>query len=353
MSKGAKSERGGLRFFQRFVPELWDAESVERVYALTLDAVQEIFKPDRAFVALSESKNLVPDAQAIQRGWMHDLTLPIYAAGNLMGRVMLQFVESRSFSDDETGLLELIAVQAGFVIERIQERQAASVERKQKDDLVAIAAHELRSPLTAIIGAAFLLRSGRDDQRARAIEIIERNAQVQVTLIEELLNACQLDAGRIAVEMSTLDLVAVIEKVVDEIQPTAALSRTLLHVDLERPLMVRGDARRLWQICWNLLTNCIQFASPNGEVQIQAYNGASTVKLCVRDNGIGISQDQLPHIFERFRQGHTPQLKSYSGLGLGLAIVKDLVILHGGTIVAESAGPGKGACFTVTLPPAS
>src|SRR6266516_2288817 len=167
---------------------------------------------------------------------------------------------------------------------------------------------------------------------------------------EALLNACQLDAGRIAVEMSTLDLVAVIEKVVDEIQPTAALSRTLLHVDLERPLMVRGDARRLWQICWNLLTNCIQFASPNGEVQIQAYNGASTVKLCVRDNGIGISQDQLPHIFERFRQGHTPQLKSYSGLGLGLAIVKDLVILHGGTIVAESAGPGKGACFTVTLP---
>src|SRR5947199_4517267 len=334
MSKEAKSGRGGLRFFLRFVPELWDAESVERVYALTLDAVQEIFKPDRAFVALSESKNLAADAQAIQRDWMHDLTLPIYAAGNLMGKIMLQFEESRSFSDDETALLELIAVQAGFVIERIQERQAASVERKQKDDLAAIAAHELRSPLTAIIGAAFLLRSGRDDQRSRAIEIIERNAQVQVTLIEELLNACQLDAGRIAVEMSTLDLVAVIEKVVDEIQPTAALSRTLLHVDLERPLMVRGDARRLWQICWNLLTNCIQFASPNGEVQIQAYNGASTVKLCVRDNGI--SQDQLPHIFERFRQGHTPQLKSYSGLGLGLAIVKDLVILHGGTIVAES-----------------
>src|SRR3989442_1324927 len=212
MSKEAKSERGGLRFFLRFVPELWDAESVERVYALTLDAVQEIFKPDRAFVALSESKNLAPDAQEIQRGWMHDLTLPIYAAGNLMGKVMLQFEESRSFSDDETALLELITVQAGFVIEHIQERQAASGERKKKDDLVAIAAHDMRSPLTAIIGAAFLLRSGRDDQRSRAIEIIERNAHVQVTLIEGLLNACQLDAGRIALEMSTLDLVAVIGK---------------------------------------------------------------------------------------------------------------------------------------------
>ena len=350
MSKGAKRELGGLRFLLRFIPELWDAERLEGVYALTLDAAQEIFKPDRAFVALTESKNPAPDAQAVQPGWVHDLAFPIYAAGKLMGKVMLQFEQSRSFSDDDTALLELIALEAGFVIERIQERQAASGERKQKDDLVAMAAHELRSPLTAIIGAAFLLRSGRDDQRARAIEIIERNAHVQVTLIEELLNACQLDAGRIALEMSTLDLVAVIEKVVDEIQPTAALSRTLVHVDLERPLMVRGDARRLWQICWNLLTNCIQFASPNGEVQIQAYNGASRVKLCVRDNGIGISQDQLPHIFERFRQGHTPQLKSYSGLGLGLAIVKDLVILHGGTIVAESAGPGKGACFTVTLP---
>src|SRR5437667_4488520 len=270
MSKEAKSGRGGLRFFLRFVPELWDAESVERVYALTLDAVQEIFKPDRAFVALSESKNLAPDAQEIQRGWMHDITLPIYAAWNLMGKVTLQFEESRSFSDDETALLELIAVQAGLVIEHIQERQAASGERKQKDDLVAIAAHELRSPLTAIIGAAFLLRSGRDDQRAHTIEIIERNANVQVKLIEELLNPCQLDAGRVAVEMNTLDLVAVLEKVVDEIQPTAALSRTLVQVDLERPLMVRGDARRLWQICWNLLTNCIQFASPNGEVLIQA-----------------------------------------------------------------------------------
>src|SRR5256712_11644843 len=254
MSKGAKSERGGLRFFQRFVPELWDAESVERVYALALDAVQEIFKPDRAFVALSESKNLVPDAQAIQRGWMHDLTLPIYAAGNLMGRVMLQFEESRSFSDDETALLELIAVQAGSVIERIQERQAASVERKQKDDLVAIAAHELRSPLTAIIGAAFLLRSGRDDQRSRAIEIIERNAHVQVTLIEELLNACQLDAGRIALEMSTLDLVAVIEKAVDEIQPNSGLSRTLVHDHIARPLTAPREARRLGPICWNPLT---------------------------------------------------------------------------------------------------
>src|SRR5947199_6693681 len=163
MSTGAKSGVGRLRFFLRFVPDLWDAESVERVYALTLDAVHEIFKPDRAFVALSESKNLAPDAQEIQRGWMHDLTLPIYAAGNLMGKVMLQFEESRSFSDDETALLELITVQAGFVIEHIQERQAASGERKKKEDLVAIAAHELRSPLTAIIGAVFLLRSGRDD----------------------------------------------------------------------------------------------------------------------------------------------------------------------------------------------
>ena len=353
MSKGAKRELGGLRFLLRFIPELWDAESLEGVYALTLDAAQEIFKPDRAFVALTESKNPAPDAQAVQPDWVHDLTFPIYAAGKLMGKVMLQFEQSRSFSDDDTALLELIALEAGFVIERIQERQAASGERKQKDDLVAIAAHELRSPLMAIIGAAFLLRGGRDDHRAHTIEIIERNANVQVKLIEELLNACQLDAGRVAVEMNTLDLVAVIEKVVDEIQPTAALSRTLVQVDLERPLMVRGDARRLWQICWNLLTNCIQFASPNGEVQIQAYNGSSVLKLCVRYNGIGISPDQLPHIFERFRRGHPPQLKPYSGFGLGLAIVKDLVTLHGGTIVAESDGPGKGACFTVTLPAAS
>jgi len=353
MSNGAKQEVSGSRFLLRFIPELWNAESVERVYGLMLDAAQEILKPDRAFVALTEFKNPAPNAQEVQPGRLHELAFPINATGKLMGRVILQFEEFRSFSDDDIALLELIALEAGFAIQHIQERQAASGERKQKDERVAMAAHELRSPLTAIIGGAFLLRSGRDDQSARAIDIIERNANVQVKLIEELLNACQLDAGRLAVEMSTLDLVTVIEKVVDEIQPTASLSRTLVQVDLERPLMVRGDARRLWQICWNLLTNCIQFASPNGEVQIEAYNGASAVKLCVRDNGIGISPDQLPHIFERFRQGHPPLLKRYSGLGLGLAIVKDLVIMHGGSIVAESAGPGKGACFTVTLPLAS
>jgi len=152
--------------------------------------------------------------------------------------------------------------------------------------------------------------------------------------------------------MSMLDLVEVIEKVVDEFQPTAALSRTLVHADLERPLMVRGDAQRLWQIFSNLLTNSVRFASPNGEVQITSDGGSAGTKICIRDNGIGIGHDQLPYIFERFRQAHVAQLKPPVGLGLGLAIVKDLVTMHGGTIVAESDGPAKGACFTVSFPSA-
>jgi signal transduction histidine kinase len=95
----------------------------------------------------------------------------------------------------------------------------------------------------------------------------------------------------------------------------------------------------------------VRFASPNGEVQLTGESGSAVVKLCIRDNGIGISEEHLPHIFERFHQAHPPQLTAYGGMGLGLAIVKELVSLHGGTIEAESSGAGKGACFTVTLPP--
>ncbi|HYR44655.1 MAG TPA: HAMP domain-containing sensor histidine kinase, partial [Terriglobia bacterium] len=267
-------------------------------------------------------------------------------------KLILQCEEIRSFSDHDAALIEIIAAQAGFAIERIQQEHATQKEQRQRDELIAMAAHELRSPLTAIVGATFIMRAGRVQDRGRALDIIERNARAQVNLIEELLSACQLDLGRVELQMSQLDLALVLEKVIEEIQPTAAANNTALHFELQRPLMVRGDAQRLWQIFSNLLTNSVRFASPNGEVRITSDGGSAMTKVCIRDNGIGISEDQLPFIFERFRQAHPPLTKPYVGLGLGLAIVKDLVTMHGGTIVAESDGPAKGACFTVSFPTA-
>ena len=114
---------------------------------------------------------------------------------------------------------------------------------------------------------------------------------------------------------------------------------------------MNGDSQRLWQIFWNLLTNSVRFA-PNGEVKISAASDSTLMTVCVRDNGTGISQDQLPHIFEPFHQAHIPAEanNTYGGLGLGLTIVKDLVAMHGGSISAESDGLGMGACFTVSFP---
>jgi signal transduction histidine kinase len=346
MSKGAKRETTDLRLLLKFIQELSDAEVIEQVYAAALNVVQDAFTPDRVFVALSGSgspKPRAPDGHSVQPGWHSEIVVPIYAGQHLMGRLVLQYDQPHAFSDHNAVLVEIIAAQAALSIEHIR-------ERCNKDELVAIAAHELRTPLTAILGATYLLRAGRDDERFRSLEIIERNARAQVTLIEELLNVCQLDAGRLELQMTTLDLVSILEKVIEEIQSTAAAVNTALHVDFQRPLMVRGDPQRLGQIFSNLLTNSVRFASPDGEIRITTEAGSAVTRICIRDNGIGIVEEQLPHIFERFYQAPVRRPKSYGGWGLGLAIVKDLVTMHGGTITAESDGAGKGACFTVTLP---
>jgi signal transduction histidine kinase len=266
-----------------------------------------------------------------------------------MGEIMLQYDEPHGFSDQDLAILQIIAVQAGFFIERIHERKTAEESQRQRHELVAMAAHELRAPLTAIIGGALLLRAGRDNESVRAVDIIERNARAQITLIEELLQVCQLDAGKVELKIATVDIIPILERVLEDIQPTADANKTAIKKDLHGPIHVRGDARRLWQIFWNLIANSIRFC-PNGELTITAKPDSGNATICIQDDGVGITRDQLPHIFERFRQGHIPRMKSDSGLGLGLAIVRDLVTLHGGKIKADSDGPGKGASFTVIFP---
>jgi signal transduction histidine kinase len=349
MKREAKRDVAPLRLLLQFNRETSASESVEHVYAAALTLVQEIFTPDRSFVALSESSNAGFNILLLHPGWLSDLDVPIHAGEKFMGRIMLQYDEPRVFSDQDLAMIELIAAQSGFFIQRIHERAVAYEVQQQKHELVAMAAHELRSPLTAIIGAAVLLRTGRDNERVRGVDIIERNARAQVTLIEELLHVCQLDAGKVELQIAELDLVPILERVIEEVQPTAAGNNTTIRTNLQGPITIRGDAQRLWQIFWNLLANSIRFC-PNGEVQITADVDSATAKVCIQDGGVGISEDQLPQLFERFHQAHIPRLKSDGGLGLGLAIVKELVALHGGTITAESDGLGKGACFTVVLP---
>ena len=346
MSKGSQRQVADMRSVLRFVQQLENAGTVAQVYEAALNSTSENFKPDRSFVALVDSENALPIAHAPQPGWLSDVVVSIHAGEKIVGKFVLQYNVPHAFSEQDCALIEVTAALTGLALDRVQAHDA----KKKKDELVAMATHELRSPITAIMGAAFLLRSGIDDDRSRAVDMIERNVRAEVTLIEELLQVCQLDARKVELHLKTVDLVSVLEKVIEEVQPIAASRNTLLHTQFQRPLTMNGDSQRLWQIFWNLLTNSVRFA-PNGEVAITAASDSTVMTVCIRDNGIGISQDQLPHIFEPFHQAHIPtEANTYGGMGLGLTIVKDLVAMHGGTISAESDGLGMGACFTVSFP---
>ena len=222
-----------------------------------------------------------------------------------------------------------------------------------KDEFLATLSHELRTPLTAILGWSRLLRARQFDEagRERAVEIIERNAEAQAKLIEDLLDVSRIITGKLRLEVQPIALAPVVETVVNALRPAAEAKQLQLEPALD-PIAgpVTGDPNRLRQIITNLLSNAIKFTPEGGRVEVRLERVDSHARLKVRDTGTGIRAEDLPHIFERFRQADSTSTRAHSGLGLGLAIVRHLVELHGGTIHAESQGEGQGATFTIELP---
>jgi signal transduction histidine kinase len=264
----------------------------------------------------------------------------VHAGDQLAGKFVLCFESQRKFTNKEIELAEILRLQAGVAIVALE-------AQRRRAECAAMAVHELRAPLTAIIGGALLIKSGK--AIPRALEMIERNARLQDKLIEELLHLSQIEAGKVELQMKSLDLTPLLTEVVDEIQLSAADDGTIIQSELQSALFVNGDALRLRQVFSNLLGNSVRCASPNGEVRIRARVSEGLVQVRIMDNGIGICAEDLPHIFDRFRQVRSAGTRPHGGLGLGLAIVQDLVTMQGGTVTAESAGPGKGANFCVTL----
>jgi CheY-like chemotaxis protein len=234
------------------------------------------------------------------------------------------------------------------VAERTEELRRAS---RAKDEFLATISHELRTPLTAILGWARLLHGGRLDEaeEAQAIEAIARNARSQAQLIDDLLDVSRIITGRMRLDIRDVHLGAVIEGALGAILPAAEAKGITVEPRFEPLDRVSGDADRLQQVLWNLLSNAVKFTPNGGRVIVRAGRKGQLVEIEVTDDGAGIEPDFLPYVFERFRQG-LAQPGSRRGLGLGLAITRHLVELHGGTVVAESAGPGRGATFRVSLP---
>ena len=235
-----------------------------------------------------------------------------------------------------------------------QAREEAELASRMKDEFLATLSHELRTPLNAILGWSHIIRSSKSipKELERGADVIERNARAQATIIEDLLDMSAIISGKARVEMKEVDLAAVVRAAVETARPAADARqvRIMLDSDSLRGDVIRGDANRLQQVMWNLLTNAIKYTPPEGRIQVTLRHEGSRVELLVSDTGEGIAPDFLPHVFERFRQADSSSTRRHGGLGLGLAIVKQLVELHGGEIRAGSLGLGKGSTFTVTLP---
>ncbi len=235
-------------------------------------------------------------------------------------------------------------------------RADAERANRIKDEFLAVVSHELRSPLNPILGWSQLLQRGLSPEKTKvALDTIERNAQLQVQLIGDLLDISRLLRGKLSLDEVPVDLSAVVPDALETVQPAAQAKSIRIETDLAA-CSVMGDAVRLQQVVWNLLTNAVKFTPEGGRVTVrlsaeanQSADAAEAV-IEVADTGKGIDGDFLPYVFEHFRQESYATTRQFGGLGLGLAIVRQIVELHNGTVTVSSPGENQGATFTVRLP---
>lgn len=232
-------------------------------------------------------------------------------------------------------------------------RNEAEEANRAKDFFLAVVSHELRSPLNAILGWTKILLNKQVDEKTQrnALETIEKSARSQAKLIDDLIDSSRVASGKMRLELRSLNLYEVVEGIYLAQLPAAVARKITLRFSSDQESIgVFGDPIRLQQIFSNLISNALKFTSDDGKIEINLQTGAKTVKVSVTDNGQGIDAETLPTIFQQFQQGDNQTSRNRSGLGLGLSIVKILSEKHNGTVAAESAGIGKGATFTVTLP---
>jgi PAS domain S-box-containing protein len=238
----------------------------------------------------------------------------------------------------------------------LTEKQAALAESERvnriKDEFLAVLSHELRSPLNPILGWTKLLQTGKlsPSTTLEALATIERNAKVQTQLIDDLLDMARVLRGKLTLHTAPVSLVTVIKSAIDTVQTAITAKSIQIQSQLTEIGQVAGDAVRLQQIVWNLLTNAVKFTPSGGRVEVRLEAVDNQAQITVTDTGRGISPDFLPHIFESFRQEDASVTRKHGGLGLGMAIVYQLVEAHGGTITATSPGEGQGATFVVQIP---
>ncbi|HEY3499840.1 MAG TPA: PAS domain S-box protein [Polyangiaceae bacterium] len=288
------------------------------------------------------------------------LFAPVMLRGQLIG-VMTFFRENRALGYDPShvALVGTLGERAGTAIESARlyaEAQGAAKRAEEasraKDEFLATVSHELRTPLSSILGWAQLLKNRvTDPALVKPIDVIHRNANAQVKIIDDILDVSRVITGKFQVEPRPTDLVPVVRDALEVVRPSALAKQIELQFKPEREfVLLVADPERLQQVVWNLLSNAVKFTPTGGKVVVTLRHDDSQVVLSITDTGTGIDPAFLPFVFDRFRQADGSPTRRIGGLGLGLSIVKHVVELHGGTVAAASEGLGAGSTFTITLP---
>jgi signal transduction histidine kinase len=278
--------------------------------------------------------------------------LPLLVDGRVAAVVTLMSHVADRFSPSDALVVEDIARRIRLAVDRIQLYREAQEANRMKDEFLGTLSHELRTPLNAIFGWARILRTrDLDNRTAHAVKVIERNAEAQIRLIEEVLDVSRIITGKMNLAMDTVDVAAIVHATIDTVRPAIQAKRIRFEEQIDEEVPpVFGDAHRLQQVFWNLLSNALKFTGNDGVITATLRRADESVEFEIADTGVGIRRDVLPFVFDRFRQADSSTTRTHGGLGLGLAIVRHIVELHGGSVRAASAGEGTGATFTINLP---
>ena len=288
------------------------------------------------------------------------VAVPLIYESVLRGTVTFAWDNEFTPGDDEIRFIEALGTQYLAALDRAgayeaerKAREVAEESGRAREEFLATVSHELRTPLNSILGWADILRRpGLDAGRLRqGLNIIATSGRMQADLIDQLLQMSLMVAGKTQLRMAAATPAVIMDSVLNVVRPAAEAKSITLEVRRESAGDAYWcDAQRLQQVLWNLLSNAVKFTQAGGRVSLTQRDTAGGIVFTVADNGIGIPKNFLPHVFERFKQADSSSTRAYGGLGLGLAITRHLVELHGGTIRAESDGPGQGARFILELP---
>ncbi len=337
----------GPRLVEHFLEDGWNATCGEAARLVQRFVVPDVEKLDATHDALDREVVLEDGIRSIQ------CTPLVSRDGRLLGMLNNHYPWTGGPTPAALRYIDLLARQAAELLERQQVEQELALERRRKDEFLALLSHELRNPLASLCNMLEVQqRAGAHDKSsAKALDVMERQLAQLMRLVDDLLDVNRINQGKLEIRQEALSLALVIQQAVETCRPMLDQRGHRLFISLpESPVRLTGDAARLAQVFGNLLTNACKYTPPGGYIEVSVEPAAAYVDVVVQDNGAGIPPDQIDEIFEMFTQVDQTVAHAQGGLGIGLMLVRQLIVMHGGSVHARSAGLGKGSEFTVRLP---